>query len=163
MILRQQQAEIPGVLHQATARLRQPLLQAGERPCADSVRQHQPPPQVARVVGDHAHPALRDAPRSTESGGIPQGGTRDLHRLLAIFDRRRGDLGRSALVVESRHRAAVNFQVGHDESDRGNNSPKCNSAFATTLWAKPFALSPATTASSPRSPKCCRNLPTGAG
>jgi len=39
------------MFHQPTARLHQPLLQAGQRPTADPLGQHEPPPQVPQVVG----------------------------------------------------------------------------------------------------------------
>lgn len=40
----------------APARLHQSLLQPGQPPVADTQRQHQPPPQIPQVVGNHAHP-----------------------------------------------------------------------------------------------------------
>ena len=61
----QHQPVVPAVLDQSAARLHQPLLQAGQRPRTDSLRQHQPPPQVAQVVCDHAQP------RSTAVGTCP--------------------------------------------------------------------------------------------
>jgi len=51
MSLGQQQPVVPGVLDQSPASLHEPLLQASQRPGVDSLRQHQPPPQVAQVVG----------------------------------------------------------------------------------------------------------------
>ena len=53
---RQHQPVIPRMRYQSSARLHQPLLQARQRPCADSLRQHQPPPQVTQAVCDHAQP-----------------------------------------------------------------------------------------------------------
>src|ERR1039458_9093493 len=46
MALGQQQPVIPGVLDQSATRLHQSLLQARQRPVADPVWQHQPPPQI---------------------------------------------------------------------------------------------------------------------
>ena len=54
MPLGQQQPVIPRVLDQPTAGLHQPVLQARQRPTLDPVRQSEPPPQVAQVVGQHA-------------------------------------------------------------------------------------------------------------
>lgn len=56
MALGQQQLVVTGVLHQPIARLRQPLLQAGERPGVDSLRQRRAPLQDSEVVSDHAQP-----------------------------------------------------------------------------------------------------------
>ncbi len=47
MTLRQEQPIIPGMFHQPSACFHQPLLQAGERPVANSLRQHQPPSRLA--------------------------------------------------------------------------------------------------------------------
>jgi hypothetical protein len=44
--LSQQQPVVAGMLYQSPAGLHQPLLQAGQRPRFDSLRQHQPPPQI---------------------------------------------------------------------------------------------------------------------
>ena len=52
--LGQQQPVIPRVLDQPTAGLHQPVLQARQRPTLDPVRQSEPSPQVAQVVGQHA-------------------------------------------------------------------------------------------------------------
>jgi hypothetical protein len=63
------------------ASLHQPLLRAGQRPCSDSLRQHQPRPQVAQIVCDHAQPQphlVRPEPVATQP--------RHLHRLLPLFD-----------------------------------------------------------------------------
>ena len=53
MAFGQHQPVVPGVLDQPTARLHQPLLQAGQRPVVDSRRLRQPPPQIPRVVREH--------------------------------------------------------------------------------------------------------------
>jgi hypothetical protein len=45
----QEQPIISSVFDQPPASLHQPLLQAGERQVANSLRQHQPPPQVPEV------------------------------------------------------------------------------------------------------------------
>ena len=59
----------------------QPRLQARERPVVDSLRQHQPPPQVAQVVGQHAQPeSYLIGPEMMAAQ------PRHLHRLLAFFD-----------------------------------------------------------------------------
>jgi hypothetical protein len=50
MALGQHQPVVSGMFHQATARLHQPLLQAGQRPTVNPSGQHQPPPQVPQVV-----------------------------------------------------------------------------------------------------------------
>jgi hypothetical protein len=42
------------MLDQPSARLHQPLLQAGQRPCADFLRQNQSPPQVSQIAGENA-------------------------------------------------------------------------------------------------------------
>jgi hypothetical protein len=39
------------MLHQPTARLHQPLVQAGQGPIVDPFGQHRPPPQIAQVIG----------------------------------------------------------------------------------------------------------------
>jgi len=52
--LGQQQPVIPRMLHQPPTRLHQPLLQTGQRPGVNSLRQQQPPPQVTEVVRQHA-------------------------------------------------------------------------------------------------------------
>jgi len=44
------------MLYQSAAGFHGPLLQAGQRPVADPRRQHQSPPQIAKVVGDQAEP-----------------------------------------------------------------------------------------------------------
>jgi hypothetical protein len=67
MALGQEQPVVPRVLDQSASRLDQSLLQARQRPAADPVRQHQPPPETPPVVSEHAKP-------------------RHLHRLLAFFD-----------------------------------------------------------------------------
>jgi hypothetical protein len=50
MTLRQKQPII-SMLHQPTARLHQPLVQAGQGPIVDPFGQHRPPPQIAQVIG----------------------------------------------------------------------------------------------------------------
>src|SRR5229473_4697958 len=127
MAFRQEQPIAPGVLDQASACFHQPLLQARERPVVDSLRQHQPPPQVPQVVGQHAQPdSYLIGPEMMAAQ------PRHLHRLLAFFDPL---LRRASFVVETDHSPTVRPQVGHDESDSGNNSPKWNSTFATTRRA----------------------------
>jgi len=54
MSLSQQQPVVPGVLDQPTNSLDQPLLQARQRLGVDSLRQHEPAPQVAQIVGQQA-------------------------------------------------------------------------------------------------------------
>src|ERR1039457_1823399 len=54
MALCQHRPVVPRVLDQSAARLHQPLLQTGQRPVLNLLRQHQPPPEVAQVVGDEA-------------------------------------------------------------------------------------------------------------
>jgi hypothetical protein len=76
-----QQPVISCVPAQPSARFHQPLLQARERPVVDSLRQHQPPPQVAQVVGQHAQPeSYLTGPEMMAAQ------PRHLHRLLAFFD-----------------------------------------------------------------------------
>jgi delta-aminolevulinic acid dehydratase/porphobilinogen synthase len=53
MSFRQQQPEVAGVFDQTATRLDEPLLQTRQRPLLDPLRQHQSPPQVGEVVGDH--------------------------------------------------------------------------------------------------------------
>ena len=57
--LGQHQPVVPGVLDQPPASLHQPLLQACQRPCADSLRLHEAAPQVAQVVGQQAQWSAR--------------------------------------------------------------------------------------------------------
>jgi hypothetical protein len=59
MALCQQEPVIARVLHQAAARLDQPLLETGQGPIADPVRQHQPPP--SEVIRDPWKSTLREA------------------------------------------------------------------------------------------------------
>src|ERR1035438_3363188 len=47
--------------------------------------------------------------------------SRHLHRLLSLFDPL---LSRAPLVIEPYHRPARRLQVGHDESDSGEQLPK---------------------------------------
>ena len=54
--LRQQQPIVAGMFNQTASGFHQPLLQAGQRPPVDACRQHQPPPQVAEILSDHAKP-----------------------------------------------------------------------------------------------------------
>ena len=63
MTLRQQRPVAPRVFHQAPARLDEALLEAGQRPTLDAPWQHQPPPQVAQVVREHASGAPRASSR----------------------------------------------------------------------------------------------------
>ena len=77
----QQQPVIAGVQDQASAGFHQALQQAGERPVVDAFRQHQPPPQVAQVVGGHTQPQPHFVRPETMTGQ-----TRHLHRLFAFFD-----------------------------------------------------------------------------
>ena len=49
MPLRKQQPIISRVLHEPSARLHQPMLQARQRPAFDSLRQPQPPPEITQV------------------------------------------------------------------------------------------------------------------
>ena len=82
MAFRQQQPVVPRVLHQPAAGLHQPLLQTGQRPVVDSLRQHQSPPQVAQVVRHHTQPQsrlVRSEPMATQPG--------HLHRLLTTARR----------------------------------------------------------------------------
>src|ERR1035437_7145241 len=114
--LRQQQPVISGVLDQSSTRFHQPLLQARQRPVLDSLRQHQPPPQVHKVVGQHAQPeSYLIGPEMMAAQ------PRHLHRLLAFFDPL---LRRASLVVETDHSPTVHPQIGHDESDSGEQLPK---------------------------------------
>ena len=48
---RQQQLAVPSVLEQSIAAFHHSLLQSAQRQVVDSLRQHQPLPQVAQVVG----------------------------------------------------------------------------------------------------------------
>ena len=54
MALCQKQPVVPRVFHQAPARLDEALLETGQRPGVDPLRQYQPPPEVPQVVGQHA-------------------------------------------------------------------------------------------------------------
>ncbi len=104
------------MFHQPPARLHEPLLQARQRPVLDPLRQHEPPPQISQVVGEHAQPQpylVGPEPMAAQP--------RHLHRLLAFFDPL---LRRSPLVVEPHHRPAVRFQVGDDESHARKQLPE---------------------------------------
>ena len=54
MTLRQQEPVIARVFDQLPARFHETLLQAGLRPAVDPFREHEPPPQIPEVVGEHA-------------------------------------------------------------------------------------------------------------
>jgi hypothetical protein len=72
--------------------------------------------EVAQVVGDHAQPkSYLVRPRAVAAQ------PRHPHRLLALFDPL---LRRAALVVETHHALAARLQVGHDESDSGEQFPE---------------------------------------
>src|ERR1035441_5582491 len=115
MALRQQKPVVTGMLYQPPAGLHQPLLQAGQRPRSDSLRQHEPPPQVAQVVCDHAEPQPNFVgPESMAAQ------PRHFHRLLPLFDPL---LGRPSLVVEPYHRPVRRLQIGHDEPDAREQLP----------------------------------------
>src|ERR1019366_6573640 len=116
MAFRQEQPIVPCVLDQSTAGFYKPLLQARQRPVLDSLRQHQPPPQVPKVVGQHAQPeSYLIGPEMMAAQ------PRHLHRLLAFFDPL---LRRASLVVEPDHSPTVRPQVGHDESHTGKQLPR---------------------------------------
>jgi len=51
MALSQHQPLVPGMLDQPATRLHQTLLQTGQRPVLDLLRQHQPPPRVPGAEG----------------------------------------------------------------------------------------------------------------
>jgi len=94
MALGQQQPVVPGMFHQAPAGLDEALLHAGQRPAVDALRQHQAPPQVAQVVGEHAQlqaDLVRPEPVTREP--------RPIRCLLALLDPL---LGRASLVVKPR-------------------------------------------------------------
>ena len=52
--LRQQQPVIARVFHQPATRLDKALLETGQRPGVDPLREHQPPPEIPEVVGQYA-------------------------------------------------------------------------------------------------------------
>ncbi len=52
--LRQQQPVVAGVLDQPPTRLDEALLETGQRPTINALGEHQPPPEVPEVVGQHA-------------------------------------------------------------------------------------------------------------
>ena len=115
MTLRQEQPVVASMLYQPAAGLHQPLLQAGQRPRFESLRHHQPPPQVVQAVCDHAQPQphlVRPESVATQP--------RHLHRLLPLFDPL---LDRAPLVVEPYHRPARCLQMVMMNPRRGNNSP----------------------------------------
>lgn len=62
MALGPQQPLITGMLDEPPAGLHQTLLQAGQGPTVDPLWQHQSPPLVVQVVGDHAQPEPLPAP-----------------------------------------------------------------------------------------------------
>src|ERR1035437_9819432 len=100
-------ASSPRVVHQSPTGLHQPLLQARQQPGLDSLRQHQPAPQVPQVVGVPAQPQPHFvAPEAMATEG-------QLDRLLAFLDPL---FRRSPLVVEPYDRPAVGLQIGDDES-----------------------------------------------
>ena len=109
MPLGQQQPVIPRVLDQPTAGLHQSVLQARQRPALDPVRQSEPSPQVAQVVGQHAQLQSHFVgPKTMARKPRPVCG------LLAFFNPL---LGRAALVVEAHHRPTRQRHVRHDKTD----------------------------------------------
>ena len=135
MTLRQQLPVIPGVLDQSATRLHQSLLQARQRPVADPVWQHQPPPEIPQVVSCRAQPPAHLV-RPEAVAARP----RHLHRLLAFFD-----------PLLRRSRLSVSRLVAMNPT-RGNSSPEWNSTLATTLRAA-FPLAASITPRCP-SPGC---------
>lgn len=109
MALGQQEPVVPGVLHKTPAALDQPLLETGERPGLDARRQHQPPPQIPEVVGEHTRLQVHlVGPEPVTRKPRPVRG------LLALLDLL---LRGPALVVESDDGPTRERQVRHDEPD----------------------------------------------
>ena len=109
MTLRQQQPVVPRMLHQTPTGLDEPLLHTGQRPAFDPPRQHQPPPQIPEVVGQHAQlqpDLVRPEPVTREP--------RPMRGLLAFLDPL---LRRPALVVEPHDGAIGELEIRHDEAD----------------------------------------------
>ena len=94
MTLGQQQPVVPRMFHQAAAGLDEALLHAGQRPVVDTLGEHEPPPEVAEVVGQHAQlesDFVAPEPMTRQS--------RPVRRLLAFLDPL---LGGASLVGLSR-------------------------------------------------------------
>ena len=97
------------MLDQPTAGLHQPVLQARQRPTLDPVRQSEPSPQVAQVVGQHAELQSHFVgPKAMARKPRPVCG------LLAFFNPL---LGRAALVLEAHHRPTRQRHVRRDKAD----------------------------------------------
>jgi hypothetical protein len=100
---------VPRVFHQATARLDEALLHAGQRPVVDTLGEHEPSPEVAEVVGQHAQlesDFVAPKPVTRQS--------RPVRRLLAFLDLL---LGGAALVVEAHDGTTRELEIRHDEPD----------------------------------------------
>ena len=91
MTLPQQEPVIARVFDHTPASLHETLLQAGQRPAVDPFREHESPPQIPDVVGEHAQlqpDFVRAEPVSRQSRPM---------RLFAFLDPL---LGYTALVIE---------------------------------------------------------------
>ena len=111
MALRQQEPVGTSVFHQPPTRLDEALLETGERPGGDSRRQHQPPPEIPEVVGQHAElepDLIRPEPVTRQPCPV--------RRLLAFLDPL---LRRPALVVKAHDGTIREREIRHDEADAG--------------------------------------------
>ena len=95
MPLRKQQPIISRVLHEPSARLHQPMLQARQRPAFDSLRQPQPPPEITQVVGQHAE-LQADFVRPEAMARQPC----PVRRLFAFFDPLLGGAGAAGVLAD---------------------------------------------------------------
>jgi hypothetical protein len=112
----QQKPVVAGMFQQSPPSLHQSLLQARQRPILDPLRECQLTPQIPQVISQQAQ-CQPDLVRAEPMAGEP----RHFHCLPAFFDPL---LRRPALVVEPYHSPAGRLQVGHDESDSGEQLPE---------------------------------------
>ena len=108
--LGQEQPVLASVPVDPSDRLHQPVLQVCQRPALDSMRQSQPPPQVAQVIGQ----AYFVRPEAMARQPCP------MPRLLAFFDPL---LGRPALVVDRTTERLGRVTLVTMTPGHGNNSP----------------------------------------
>ena len=143
MALSQHQPVAPGVLDQPAAGVHQPLLQAGQRPVPDLLRQRQPPPQIIGDCSKRKSGSNRSACTVNE-WEFTQGAPRFYPLRLAA--RRRRCFG--AAVDRSIGKPAGAFQVRRPEwagSDaipdrRETMGPKSNAGGSKDLWLQELDL-----------------------
>ena len=97
---RQEQSVVARVFHEPCARLDEALLETGQRPRVDPLREHEPPPEMPNVVGEPAQRPLDLVRLEPVTGSsCPR------HRLLAFLD---PWLGGPAPMAESHGGAPAN-------------------------------------------------------